>query len=80
MLSREATNTYFKVFDFTRLGLKPTIYLTRDEHAYHYTTDEPMIYLTRDEHAYHYTTDEPMIYLTRDEHAYHYTTDVVLMF
>ena len=39
MLSGEATNTNFMVFGLTRLGLGPTIYRTRDEHANHYATD-----------------------------------------
>jgi hypothetical protein len=33
VLSGEATNTNFIVFDLTRPGLEPTIYLTRGEHA-----------------------------------------------
>ena len=39
MISGEATNTNFKVFGLTRLGLESTIYRTQDEHANHYTTD-----------------------------------------
>jgi hypothetical protein len=39
VLSGEATNTNFVVFDLTRSGLEPTIYRTRDEHVNHYTTD-----------------------------------------
>jgi hypothetical protein len=39
MLSGEAANDNFIVIGSTRLGLKPTIYHTRDEHANHYTTD-----------------------------------------
>ena len=39
MLSREETNTNFIVFGLARLGLEPTIYRTRGEHANHYTTD-----------------------------------------
>ena len=35
----EATNTNFIVFSLTRLGLEPTNYGTRGEHANHYTTD-----------------------------------------
>jgi hypothetical protein len=35
--SGEATNTNCLVFNFTRLGLEPTIYRTRGEHANHYT-------------------------------------------
>ena len=33
MLSGEATNTNFIVFDLIRLGLKPTIYRTRREYT-----------------------------------------------
>jgi hypothetical protein len=36
MPSGEATNTNFIVFGLTRPGLEPMIYLTREEHAYHY--------------------------------------------
>ena len=79
MFSGEATNTNCIAFDLTKSGLEPTIYLTRGEHANHYTTEaeglEPTIYLTRGEHANHYTTDEPTIYHTRGEHANHYTTE-----
>ena len=39
MLSGEATNTNFIVFGFTQLGLEPTIYRNRDDHANHYTTE-----------------------------------------
>jgi hypothetical protein len=39
VLSGEATNTNFKVFGLTRLGLEPTIYRTRGEHTNHYATD-----------------------------------------
>ena len=39
MLSEEATNTNFIVFDLTRPGLDPTIYRTRGEHANYYTND-----------------------------------------
>jgi hypothetical protein len=39
MFSEEATNTNFIVFGLTRLGLDPTIYHTRGEHANYYTTD-----------------------------------------
>ena len=39
VLSGEATNTNFIVFGFTQPGLEPTIYHTRGEHTYHYTTD-----------------------------------------
>jgi hypothetical protein len=38
-LSREATNTFLG-FDFTQLGLEPTIFRTRGEHAYHYNNDQ----------------------------------------
>jgi hypothetical protein len=43
VLSGEATNTNFKVFGLTRLGLEPTIYRFRDKNANHYATDEPTI-------------------------------------
>ena len=33
------SNINFIVFDLTQMGLKPTIYLTQDEQANHYTTD-----------------------------------------
>jgi hypothetical protein len=36
MLSGEATHINFIVFGLTRLGLEPTIYRTRGEHANHY--------------------------------------------
>jgi hypothetical protein len=39
VLSGEATNTNFIIFGLTRLGLNPTIYRTRGEHANHYATD-----------------------------------------
>ena len=41
------------------MGIEPTIYRTRDEHANDYNTDggQPTIYRTRDEHANDYTTD-----------------------
>jgi hypothetical protein len=39
MLSGEATNINFIVFDLTKPGLKPTIYRIRGEHASHHTTD-----------------------------------------
>ena len=39
MLREEATHTIFIVFGLTRLGIEPTIYRTRSEHANHYTTD-----------------------------------------
>jgi hypothetical protein len=39
MLRGEATNISFIVFGLTRLGLEPTIYHTRGEHANHYTTE-----------------------------------------
>jgi hypothetical protein len=42
MLSGEAANTNFLVFGLTRLGLEPTIYITRGKHANHYTTDAVM--------------------------------------
>ena len=32
--------SFFLVFGLTRLGLEPTIYHTRGEHANHYATDE----------------------------------------
>ena len=35
-LSGEATNSKFIVFGLTRLGLEPTIYPSRGEHANHY--------------------------------------------
>jgi hypothetical protein len=37
ILSGEATNTNFIVFDLTQLGLEPMIYRTRGKHANHYT-------------------------------------------
>ena len=39
MLSGEATNTNFIVFDLTQPGLEPMIYHIQGEHAYYYTTD-----------------------------------------
>ena len=36
----EAANIYFIAFSLTPLGLEPTIYLTRNKHANHYTTDK----------------------------------------
>ena len=39
MLSGEATNTNFVVFDWTRSELELTIYCTRGEHANYYATD-----------------------------------------
>jgi hypothetical protein len=39
IISGEATNTNFIVFGLTQLGLEPTIYRTRSEHANHYPTD-----------------------------------------
>jgi hypothetical protein len=39
VLSEEATNTNFLVFDLTRPWLKSKIYHTRGEHTNHYTTD-----------------------------------------
>ena len=41
-VSEEAVNTKFIVFiviGLTRPELEPTIYCTRGQHAYHYTTD-----------------------------------------
>jgi len=38
-LAEKQTNTNCIVFGLTRSGLEPTIYLTRDEQAYTYTTD-----------------------------------------
>jgi hypothetical protein len=38
MLSGEATNTNFIVFDLNQSGLETMIYRTRGEHANHYTT------------------------------------------
>jgi hypothetical protein len=40
VLSGEATNTNFIVFDMTRPRLGPTVYRTRGEQANHYATDE----------------------------------------
>jgi hypothetical protein len=77
VISREATNTNYIVFGFTRSGLEPTIYCTRGEHGNHYTTNEPTIYRTRGKHGNHYTTNEPTIYRTRGEHGDHYTTNAV---
>ena len=39
VLSGEVTNTHLIVFGLTRSGFEPTIYRTRGEHTYHYTTD-----------------------------------------
>jgi hypothetical protein len=39
MLSGEATNTNFIVFDWTRSELELTIYRTRGEHANYYAID-----------------------------------------
>jgi len=39
VLRGEAASANFIVIGSTGLGLKPTIYHTRDEHANHYTTD-----------------------------------------
>ena len=39
MPSGEAANTNFIIFDLIRPCLGHTIYRTRGEHAYHYTTD-----------------------------------------
>ena len=39
MVSGEATNTNFIIFDLTRPGLEPTIYRTWGKHANHYATD-----------------------------------------
>ena len=39
VLSGEATNINLIVYSFTRSGLEPTIYRTRDEHANHYITN-----------------------------------------
>jgi hypothetical protein len=39
MLRGEASNTKILVFDLTPLGLEPTIYISPDEHAIHYTND-----------------------------------------
>jgi hypothetical protein len=39
VLSREATNTNFKVFGLTGPGLERMIYCIRGEHAKHYATD-----------------------------------------
>jgi hypothetical protein len=39
VLSGEATNTNFILFDLTRSRLEPTIYCTRGEHAHQYTID-----------------------------------------
>ena len=44
MLSGEATYTNCIVFGLTRPGLEPSVYCTRDEHAYHYTTDVVQLY------------------------------------
>ena len=39
LLSGETANTNFIVFGLTLPWLKPTIYFTQGEHAYHFTTD-----------------------------------------
>jgi hypothetical protein len=39
LLSGEATNTNFIVFDLTQPGLEPIIYSTLGEHANYYITD-----------------------------------------
>ena len=39
MLSGEGGNTNFIVFDLTWPSLEATVYLTRLDHGYHYTTD-----------------------------------------
>jgi len=39
VLGGEATHTNFIVYGLTRPGLEPTIYRTRGEHVYSYTTD-----------------------------------------
>ena len=83
MLSGDATNINFIVFDLTRSGFEPTIYSTRDEHANLDLTRsglEPTIYSTRGEHANLDLTRsglEPTIYCTRGEHANHWSTDAV---
>ena len=41
-LAEKLTNSI--VFGFTRSGLEPTIYRTRDEHADNYTTDAVFYY------------------------------------
>ena len=38
-ISEESTNTNFLFFGLNRSGIEPTMYLTRSEHANHYTTD-----------------------------------------
>jgi hypothetical protein len=40
MLSGEATNTNLTVLGFTRPGVEPMVYHTRDEHANQYTTQK----------------------------------------
>jgi hypothetical protein len=50
VLSGEATNTNFVVFDLTRSGLEPTIYRTRDEHVNHYTTDAILQFILQWQH------------------------------
>ena len=47
VLSWEATNTNLTVFVFTRPGLEPTIYRTRDEHVTHYVTDAVLTWVIR---------------------------------
>jgi hypothetical protein len=39
ILGGKATNTNFIISSLTRSGLESTIYRTRGEHTYHYTTD-----------------------------------------
>jgi len=39
MLNKEAANTNYIIFGLTRLGLEPTIYHTRGQHANYYTTN-----------------------------------------
>jgi hypothetical protein len=39
MLSGEAANTKFIVFNLTRSGLEPMFHHTRDKHTNHYTTN-----------------------------------------
>jgi hypothetical protein len=43
VLSGEATNTNVIVLGLTRLGLEPTIYLTRGEDVNHYATDAVLL-------------------------------------
>jgi hypothetical protein len=44
MLSGEATYANCIVFGLTRPGPEPSVYCTRDEHAYHYATDVVQLY------------------------------------